>query len=123
MKRDMDLIREILLWTERAPAGTMPVDFSSLTETNAVTIAEHVWLAHESGLLDAVFVGKSPSAGVFSNRRLTSAGHDFLAQATKPTLWMQAKDTAEKTGVGLTLDVLKTILTELAKAAVQTHFK
>ena len=51
MKRDLDLLRAILLLTEDQPAGEPLSDFSRLDSDNQ-TVVEHIWLAHEGGLLE-----------------------------------------------------------------------
>jgi len=117
MKRDMDLLRSILILTEEQPAGQMAQDFSSL-KAEQQEIIEHIWLADRAGLLEAVFAGNSPGNGRAVIKRLTPAGHDFLAHARQSVLWSKAKETAAKAGVGLTVDVMKTLLTSLANAAL-----
>jgi len=117
MKRDMDLIRSILLLTESTSAGELVRDFSSLG-THDHTIAEHAWLAEQSGLIEARFLGDSPSNGAVIILRLTPAGHDFLEQAREPTRWIEAKETVKKAGAGLTVEVLKTVLSHLTTVAI-----
>ena len=80
MKRDMDLVRTILILAEDQPTGEMARDFSSLNADNQVVV-EHIWLAQQSGLLEAVFSGNSPAHRAAIIMRLTPAGHDFLAHA------------------------------------------
>lgn len=117
MKRDMDLLRSILLLAEAQPAGEPLSDFKSLGEDPKV-IAEHVWLADQGGLVDARFAGGSPASGMAIVMRLTPAGHDFIAQAQKPALWTKAKEEASKAGVGVTVEVMKALLTSLAMGAL-----
>ncbi len=126
MKRDMDLIRSILLLAEAQPAGELLRDFSTLeTEHRADrrTVIEHVLLAQRSGLVEATFswaLGDDAAAVV---TRLTPAGHDFIEQARSPTIWSSAKEAAAKAGVGATVEVLKTILAELTKTALTAYLR
>jgi hypothetical protein len=117
MKRDMDLIRAILMKVEDQPAGE---DLRNLEDlgSDQTTLAEHVWLLKQEHLIEAVFHGDSPILGNFSIQRLTPAGHDFIAHARQSALWEKAKDTAAKAGVGATVDVMKTLLTGLAAKAI-----
>ena len=117
MKRDMDLIRSILVLTEEQPAGGLVRDFSSLGADHQ-TVVEHVRLARDGGLLEAKILDSLSGRGSAIVIRLTPAGHDFLAQARQPVLWNKAKETARKAGVGITVEVLKTLLSHLAIAAV-----
>jgi len=49
---------------------------------------------------------------------LTWDGHEFLDAARNPSLWERAKCTALKQTGGLSLEVLKSVLIDLAKHAV-----
>lgn len=117
MKRDMDLIRAILMKIEDQSAGEDVQDLSDLGR-DQVTLAEHVWLLKQGGMIEAIFPGDSPSLGRFIIQRLTPDGHDFVAQARQSALWERAKDTATKAGVGATVDVMKSLLTGLAAKAI-----
>lgn len=118
MKRDMDLCRQILMKVEDQPAGESVQNLSEVESDDAV-LAEHVWLLKQAGLVEATFPGDSPYHKIFIIHRLTPEGHDFVAQARQSVLWEKAKETAGKVGVGLTIDVMKTILSGLATAALK----
>lgn len=113
----MDLIRAILLLAEEQPPGEPLGDFRAL-HADPQLVTEHIWLAEQAGLVEASFAGNSPSHGAAMIFRLTSLGHDFLAQARQPALWENAKATITKAGVGLTVDVMKHVLTSLAAKAL-----
>lgn len=119
MKRDIDLMREILMQVEAHPAGE---DLSSqgvkIPGHDPVTISEHVWLLKQAHLIEATFPGDSPSRGVFVIFRLTPEGHDFVAHAHQSELWEKAKGTAARMGVGVTVDVMKKLLIEYAGKAI-----
>jgi hypothetical protein len=119
MKRDPDLIRSILILAEVQPAGEWTSDLSSLNVDNE-TAVEHVRLARDAGLLEAN-ITNLPGKSFALIIRLTPAGHDFLAQARQPELWNQAKDTVAKAGVGGTVEVFKTVLSQLAAAAIKAQ--
>ncbi|HCZ17655.1 MAG TPA: hypothetical protein DHV85_24400, partial [Candidatus Accumulibacter sp.] len=91
MKRDLNLVRDILLWaTEQdgAGIGQNPV----LPDYSEETIAHHVHLMWEAGLVDAVEIttldGPGPSAILLS---VTWAGHDFIDAARDNTIWNKTK--------------------------------
>jgi hypothetical protein len=119
MKRDMDLVRSILLKAEEQPAGKPLSDLSALG-SDQTTLTEHVWLLRQAHLVEASFPGDSPSHGMFMILRLTPAGHDFVAHARQDTSWAKAKSHATKLGVGLTVEVLKKILTDFAAKALSS---
>ena len=105
MKRDITLIREILLWTEKQDHGYIASnpDINNYTKEQ---IAYHVYLMHQSGLVDAndegSFGDKSPNYGLVS---LTSSGHNFIANLKDETVWAKAKKSILKTTPGITLDL------------------
>jgi hypothetical protein len=113
MKRDMDLIRTILLEVEQ----------SSSTEGCQIEIPGHpkaelyynAQLAHEAGLIDARFL---PGSDAFHVLRLTYAGHEFLDSARNDTLWIKAKELVTKNTGTLTLEGLKIALSALIKHAL-----
>ncbi len=113
MKRDMDLIREILLAIEADEHGFAPkIEIPGYTQEQ---IGYHAVLLGEAGLVQVVDVtsmgSKSPEAMV---NRLTWAGHEFLDSARENKRWNQAKDMINKIG-GVPIQVLIALLTELAK--------
>lgn len=117
MKRDMDLVRAILLKTEAQAAGQRLGDLSELGH-DPMTLTEHVWLLKQANLVEASFPGNTPTHGVFMILRLTPDGHDFLAHAQQSALWIKAKEAAGKIGVGITVAVMKRLLAGYADDAI-----
>ena len=113
MKRDMDLIRTILIEVEKLPPepGFHNVSVPGYTEEE---ITYHVELAHEAGLIEAV--GLTSLDGVcWKPRRLTYQGHQFLDAARSDTVWEKAKNTLLSTAGTITLEGLKAALPEIVK--------
>ncbi len=113
MKRDMDLIRDILLAIESNPSGFAPkIEVSNYTQEE---INYHAFLLGEAGLAEVADItvegGKSPEAIVI---RLTWAGHEFLDSARENQTWNQAKDLINRVG-GASLQIWLILLTELIK--------
>ncbi len=77
MKRDLDLLSRVLLAVEAAPSlqgGWTPLEFE---EVDSVTLAHHVLLLRDAGLLEAVDL--SDHDGIdWQPSRLTNAGHHYL---------------------------------------------
>jgi DNA-binding transcriptional ArsR family regulator len=120
MKRDPDLIREILLRTEALPIG----HFLSNIEIDGYSpdiIGEHVRLLEEAEFIDAQIARSQSQMGVtivgsYAINRLLNDGHDFIENAKSDTVWKRAREqVAEKTG-DVSLTVLKAVL---AKTAMQ----
>ena len=115
MKRDMNLVREILLWAtaqENAGIYTNPV----LPEYTEDQISHHVHLMSQAGLVDAVDITTNSSAG--PSALLMSvpwAGHDFIDAARDNTVWNKAKSKVLSSGASFTFDLLKEVLVLAAK--------
>lgn len=112
MKRDMDLVREILIAVE---AGNTNLDGLPYDRDQ---IYLHVELMKEHGLVDALIAqsgsGK-PSIVRCSVRRLTWEGHDFLDKARSKSIWKQAKKKCLQETGGLAFELLKDCLVHVAK--------
>lgn len=108
MKRDMDLIRTLLMNTEALPdTNGHPI---SAEGHGAAEICEHVRLAQEAGLLEARFLPGSTECAVL---RLTWAGHEFVDAARESRIWEKAKEMAMRTAEGVTIVSLKVALAHL----------
>lgn len=120
MKRDMDLIRTMLLAIEmddRYDAASLhalegPSDFG-VHDKSFEEVAYHLQMIVDRGL---IYGKRSNIAPIYGG--LTMAGHDFLDSVRDPEIWRQTKDAAGKAG-GFTLD----LLVDLAKGLVKTQLK
>jgi hypothetical protein len=113
MKRDMDLIRAILLDLEASEetTGRVPMELD-LEGHSEAEIMYHVVLMGEAGLVET-WDNSTMGEQVVLPTRLTWSGHEFLDAAREESRWAKAKKFAmEKTG-GLSFDVMKQILIKL----------
>jgi len=112
MKRDMDLIKAILLESEKAcrsGAYYQPEAYSFRDlQADEETLQEHCRLIAERGLANGTLTREGWR---FSS--LTWDGHDFLDNARNDSVWRAAKDAAGRFSFG----VFTATLTEAAKAA------
>lgn len=114
MKRDMDLVRSILMTVEEHQHGFAPRDvaFEGFTEEQ---IGYHAYIMIEGGLVEGADVttrgSDSPEAII---TRLTWAGHEFLESAREPSRWKQAKELIKPVG-GASIAVWTAVLTDLVK--------
>ncbi len=120
MKRDPDLIRELLLGIEADPKfnGATVLDPSHLfgiSDRRTDEISYHLGMLIEDG-----YVNGKPTKmpGVYVVFGLTMKGHDYLDSIRDPLIWAKTKEGAEKAG-GFTL----TLLSELAKGFIKTKIK
>jgi hypothetical protein len=110
VKRDMDLIRAILLAVESCSSGLAPkIEIHDYTQEQ---INYHVYLLGEAGLAKVHNItpdGGSPAALISS---LTWAGHEFLDASRENKIWNLAKDSINKVG-GATIQIWTAVLTSL----------
>jgi len=105
MKRDMDIIRAILLNVE-----SDKYQYGEAVHLDGVppeTCARHVALIFDVGLAEGTLI-KPDGLGVQAAiiERLTSAGHDFCDGIRQDTIWNKAKEHILKPGASYGLSVL-----------------
>jgi len=115
MKRDLDLVRKILIEMESHEHGF----YSSYPEIENYTkdqIGYHAFLMKQAGLIDAAdrntLSSKSPDAIPLN---LTWLGHEFLESTKDPSLWAKAKKIVIEPIGGIAFDVLIEWLKKEAK--------
>ena len=111
MKRDMEIVRLLLIRTE---TGEEP---EKLKDYDEQLVVYNVALMKDAGLVDARVLPDQngvPRGAV--TLRLTWAGHDFLDATRDNTVWKSAKDKVLKPGVSWTFSMLLEFLKAEAKA-------
>jgi hypothetical protein len=97
MKRDMDLIRTLMLTIEGIEHGEgikHPALKATVEDVDSLTLDGHLKL-----LRDAEFVYFGPTtAGLFYYLGITWDGHEFLDAARDQGVWQQAKDAMQSVG-------------------------
>ncbi|HEM8495069.1 hypothetical protein BGV52_29625 [Burkholderia ubonensis] len=109
MKRDMDLIRELMLKLEALPLGSRDVvyidpDAMAVDGYDAHQIDYHLQLLEQAGLIDAGGLGGGVGPGIAFGR-LSWAGHDFLDAVRSPDVWDRTTQAATAAG-GFTVELL-----------------
>jgi hypothetical protein len=116
MKRDMNLIRAVLIEAEKLPDDDAMHDISVEGFTDA-EISNHVRLCDEAGFVDAYDL--STLDGVcWKPIRLTYEGHEFLDGIRSDTVWEKAKALTLKSTGTLTVEGLKFALPHVLKALI-----
>jgi hypothetical protein len=117
MRRDLELIRKMLLAIEDAPSGFAPdLSFEGYPDAQ---ISYHAYLLIDAGLAkgsDVTTMGSEGPEAIITS--LTWAGHEFAEAARDEAWWKKAMGIVKDTGGTITLDVLKQLLTSLMKAAL-----
>jgi hypothetical protein len=119
MKRDMDLVRRVLLQVEEADEEALTSRPLDVEGYDSATVARHVEIMQEAGLVDAHVMradGVPPyAARVF---RLTWQGHDFLEATRNDTIWAKTKSFVAEKGGGASFEIIKAVAIKFAA----THF-
>lgn len=116
MKRDMELIRKILLFVESIESTTQ-FELLKIDGYSFDAICHHVELLIGQGLLRAELVEEDYDGISIGADAMTYEGHDFLDAARNDTIWRKAMDKVAGTTGSVSVDVLKAILADLGKKA------
>jgi hypothetical protein len=116
MRRDMDLVREILRQIEAWPEAQGLIDFD-LPDRSPEEVIYHVEIMAKAGLIEAQDAS-TLARNYWRAKKLTWKGHEFLEAARNDTIWKKAKtQLTEKVG-GMSFDVMLALLKEIAKRQV-----
>jgi len=115
MKRNMNLVRKILLAAEGG--GYQTVRSTSFEGYDESVVAEHMQMLREAGLIEANIANYHESAGPARGivQRLTWEGHEFLDATRSDTVWKRVTDQLTEKGLGIPLEVA----VELAKVEMR----
>jgi hypothetical protein len=107
----MDLIRELLLAIEALPPRGVSTPGVAVDGYDDATIAYHLVLLEEAGLIHAAVADASDLAypDVFVHR-LTWHGHEFLDAARSQTVWAKAKAIVREKGGDIPFAILRELL-------------
>ena len=116
MKRDMDLVRKILLELEDTPYELGGFDLE-LKGYSPDQISYHVMLLNEAGLIEGHDLS-TYSGPKWRPKRLTWEGHEFIEASRDESRWEKAKNIMKEKGSGMAFDVLRSVLIQLMTKAV-----
>lgn len=119
MKRDMDLVREILLKIEKQYISTAIYDLE-IEGYDMATVAYHCKILHEAGLISA-YKAQYANNEIWSFvvGSLTWKGNEYLDKVRDNSVWEKTKDTIKQKGLPLIFDTIKTISTAIITAATE----
>jgi hypothetical protein len=114
MKRDMDLVRDILFELEKqdGSGSWMKVALEGRSENE---INYHLLLLKDAGFMEAAVL-QDGVRSIVQPLRLTWSGHEFLNAARSSKLWEGAKEFVLKTTGTLTLEGLKLAIPHVTKS-------
>jgi hypothetical protein len=115
MKRDPDLIRDLMLTLEGAD-GAESLAVPIIPGYSQTQVDHHFRLLVEAGLASAAYT--SPDTRRWFAIRLTWAGHDYLDTIRDPAIWRHTKNAMHKAG-SWSLETMGAI----AKAAIMSKLE
>jgi hypothetical protein len=123
MKRDLDLLRDILLdvedWNDPEPLRLEALGYDGKTQQE---IGYHLELLEDAGYIDANIT--KWNTGAYATGlilRMTMAGHDYLDSVRSPEVWNKTKTALEKVGGGAALDVIKDVASKILAELIRIH--
>jgi hypothetical protein len=119
MKRDMDLVRGILLEIENSYVSTAICDLH-IDGYDMNTIAYHCKILHEVGFISD-YKAQYADNKLYSFRvgSLTWEGNDYLDKVRDNTIWRKTKDAIKDKGLPFAFDTIKIISTAFITAAAE----
>lgn len=113
MKRDMDLVRSVLMLVSEAN-GVVDAKTFVDDENDLQKVAYTIEIMDEAGLIDATVV--KACGGVYvkaSIERLTWSGNDFLASVSNSKVWSNVKAELAKQSIDAPFSVISAMATKL----------
>lgn len=116
MKRDMDLVREILLAVEAAPSP-LKDGLRKMDGHAPEFVVFHVRLLKEAGFLEEPFTRHTTKGEITHGVGLTWQGYEFLETIRDPAIWSATKANAKAVGswsLGLLGELAKGLIKQKA---------
>ena len=116
VKRDLDLVRTILLTVETSDTDGLERDGLRLEGYDDQVVARHVQLLDEAGYVIASYT-EPDQGGVVLHKigRLTWKGHEFLDAARNDNIWYRVKDGLRTKAASVPFEALTSLLVEATK--------
>ncbi|MDQ7059492.1 MAG: DUF2513 domain-containing protein [Ghiorsea sp.] len=109
MKRDWDLIREILTKVEDIESNTDDVNLSNFPDDKHLAASYHAEL-----IKGQVAKTMGPDVNNFFAISLTWEGHEFLDSIRNDTVWEKTKTIFADKGISMSIDLVKGVATKAA---------
>lgn len=122
MKRDWNIIRNILISLEEKSSGKHTLHLSDFPEDEKGEYSYHVELLIEAGMISGSMskaIGRTPHD--FIATRMTWEGHEFLDAIRNDTVWKKAKSSFAQHGLSMTFDLIRSVATDIAIGYLKTN--
>ncbi len=115
MKRDLDLVRQLMLQIEALPAAP-PVQYR-MSEIEDPVLLAHLEMLIEAGLVNGRISRSQGARGdVISVSGLTWRGHEWIEMVRSQSLWNDVKTTVLDGGGVLTFELTKAVAAKILRA-------
>lgn len=119
MRRNMDIVRHILLETEQAESYSLDSSRMTTEEWDSDEVSYNAEIMVEAGLLDAsvsqTLGRRYPEVLI---KRLTWEGHDLLDTIRDDTVWTKTKAKLGETVGTAALEVVKAVAVSITRTAL-----
>jgi hypothetical protein len=115
MKRDLDLVRELMLKIEALPAG--PTVQYRMDEVEDPVLLAHLEMLIAGGLVNGrISQTRGARGDVMSISGLTWEGHEWIETVRSPAVWDRTKTTLSEKGGALSFELAKAVATQILRA-------
>jgi len=119
VKRDMELVREVLLKLEELPPSSVVLGLPISAPRDVID--HHLWLLSDAGLMSGKRYPAKDEGDTWLVEGLTWTGHEFLDGIRDRSAWDRVKKTAvEKTGT-LSFEAVREAIKFLVQIAFAAH--
>ncbi len=108
MKRDWDVIRDVLIEVEALNSAKFESEQYDVTDDEDGVKAEHAMLLWRAGFIQGVDASSMDGDSIIA-QGLTWAGHDLLNTIRSKAIWDRIKSTATEKGIELTFESVKAL--------------
>ena len=116
MKRDLELVRKILLVMEAHDAGFAPQPFT-VAGYDQDLVDHHVWLMAQGDLVTAVDTTSMGDAGPGAiPLSITWAGHEFLDTVRNDRVWIKLRTELKDRAITLPFTVFQDLALKIVKS-------
>ncbi len=115
MKRDMDLVRLILLEIEKSGEDPRSAIRLQLQNYTSEQVSYHVMILNDAGLIEAYNLSTLGTGSIWRPKRLTWSGHEFLDAARNDSIWNKAKEKA----TSMNFELLKELLLVMTRQQLE----
>ena len=123
MKRDMELVRKVLLYIEEQYTDVVLYNIE-IKGYDFKTIAYHCKICYEAGLIcDYDSSYGDDEIQDFGVGSLTWEGHEFIEKIKDDAIWNKTNKIIKEKGIKLTIKAIEQIATKLIEIGIQSAIK